>query len=48
MADNNTNKNESKLKIAVSGIKKETLTTNKKFSKFIKYLKNYGSVSLKV
>lgn len=44
MADNSKN-NESKLKIAVSGIKKETITTNKKFSKFIKYLKNYGSVS---
>ena len=38
------NPGEGKMKIAVSGIKKESLTTNKKFSKFIKYLKNFGSV----
>lgn len=37
---------ENKLKIAVCGIKKETITTNKKFSKFIKYLKNFASVSI--
>eukprot|EP00340_Litonotus_pictus_P000465 CAMPEP_0170514288 /NCGR_PEP_ID=MMETSP0209-20121228/859_1 /TAXON_ID=665100 ORGANISM="Litonotus pictus, Strain P1" /NCGR_SAMPLE_ID=MMETSP0209 /ASSEMBLY_ACC=CAM_ASM_000301 /LENGTH=425 /DNA_ID=CAMNT_0010798321 /DNA_START=27 /DNA_END=1304 /DNA_ORIENTATION=+ len=35
------------MKIAVSGIKKETITTsNKKFAKFIKFLKNFGSLAL--
>jgi intraflagellar transport protein 52 len=37
---------ENKLKIAVSGIKKETITTSKKFSKFIKFLKNFSSLAL--
>lgn len=36
---------ESQLKIAVSGIKKETLSSSKKFTKFIKFLKNFASVS---
>lgn len=36
---------ESQLKIAVSGIKKETLSSSKKYTKFIKFLKNFASVS---
>lgn len=35
---------ESQLKIAVSGIKKETLSSSKKYTKFIKFLKNFASV----
>lgn len=38
-------KSEKKLKLAVSGIKKEVISTTKKFAKFIKFLKNFGSVS---
>lgn len=38
--------NEVKMRIAVSGVKKETIATNKKFSKFIKFLKNFGSVKI--
>lgn len=39
---------EHKFKIAVSGIRKEVIanTSTKKFSKFIKFLKNFGTVSL--
>jgi hypothetical protein len=35
---------ENKQKIAVSGIKKETIITSNKSSKFIKFLRNFASV----
>ena len=46
MTDNKNS--EKKLKLAVSGIRKEVIATTKKFAKFIKFLKNFGSVRLAI
>lgn len=44
MAENKFKVNHLLSKIAISGVKNEVVTSNKKFSKFIKSLKNFASV----
>lgn len=45
MTDTNQDK-QNKIKLAISGIRKEVLSLGKKYSKFIKFLKTFGLASL--